>query len=996
MRRLFLSLIITLGAFAAPNLWAEGDLRPNASNEKVGKSLTTQGRFKDLKTYLENIIGATLTIDGTDTTAVMSSSVKPTSSKGDVYFVEVNDFWKGNQTTGTNIYQTINKGVNKIEKVDPDKKQTTSTGDFYPYQAENTNKFFFIARRDSYYSSYSNYPFNFSRWYDEWSYVDTSNGTPGYDDLTECYSKLADGAPFFAPHKCDNSLEINHYITLNDPNSDKPTKYSFTAYLYIPKTVDTDYSTVYEYTEDGTFYIYPRSNYPDGASRVSYATSYYIKNSDGTYSKISNSTYADNKNYYTTKPVEGYTPKYTVPVYTRTNKKIYNDVPYVFFYRIKLGKIDEASSIKSTLNPPATTPSESDMKCHYTVDLDWGTSFDRFRSQLTATSYDTMKEHFIIQRSYDKTNWKTIGIKDLEGNKVKNNVADYTKGTSNAADYKVFTDNTLPDFNETTKKIGYTVYYRIVSEVRKSDDTVMSTTTSNDIQVDIPGTTPFKLTLEAGNTSDYNSGTMKGEEYTEGKNKFVNTLTAAKAVSETVVTLAEGVRLDLVRTTYDNAGKETKEVIKSSTCSSTTTLDDLIAAIGTKEDEVTTDAGEKYDAQYQLVLTYTDNTTTESNIVKIVNSKVSNISVAVHRSGTPDAATCAETELFRNEVKFKPQMSAVPGAGYYIYCNGEKVLTLEDKTNNKDFKGDNGTTYTIAEDGTITVTLYAEHAPIAKGETGTGTSTDFHYAVVHFDPIVNGHSNTYGSEAKASSYSGAKDELVVTFSTTSTSQLGIHYDLVFIRPVVTWTLNKDADDLKNLIRYDIYMKMEQAEFEKNNKPSSGRESKPDLANWENNFGKYLKRGEVQKGKELSFSDEIFYARLKQNSGTWVNPIADEEIRPISYYVKAIYREDKDVEQKLVAKNVAEKNSDVYVVKASAGGTFTAVDDIAAEGVSVVASNGVITVTGAIGTIVVYSATGQTVATAQGDGGVTTIDASNLNGVYIVKANNMKPTKILIK
>ena len=163
-----------------------------------------------------------------------------------------------------------------------------------------------------------------------------------------------------------------------------------------------------------------------------------------------------------------------------------------------------------------------------------------------------------------------------------------------------------------------------------------------------------------------------------------------------------------------------------------------------------------------------------------------------------------------------------------------------------------------------------------------------------------------------------------------------------------------------------------------------------------NFGKYIYRGSVDPSNELSFSEDIYYARLKQNSGNWVNPIANEEIRPISYYVKAIYREDKDVEQKLVAKNVAEKNSDVYVVKASAGGTFTAIDDVAAEGFSVEANDGLITVTGAIGTIVVYSATGQAVATAQGDGGVTTIDASNLNGVYIVKANNMKPTKILIK
>ncbi|MGM9836182.1 MAG: hypothetical protein ACI30L_05490 [Muribaculaceae bacterium] len=632
------------------------------------------------------------------------------------------------------------------------------------------------------------------------------------------------------------------------------------------------------------------------------------------------------------------------------------------------------------------------MKCYYTVDLNWGTSFDRFVAQLPNTTYENMQEHFIIKRSFDKTNWEIIDTKDLKGNKVKNNVAGYSKGTSDAADYKTFTDNTLPDFNETTKKIGYTVYYQIISEVQKEDGTVMSTTTSNDITVNIPGTTPFKLTLEAGNTSTYTPGSMNGENYTEGSNTFANTLTAGKTAYDKEVKLAEGVTLELVRTTYDKDGNAKRETIKSSTCTATTTLDQLIAGIGTVPDEVTTEAGEKYDAQYQLVLTYNDKTTTESNIVKIVNSKVSNTSVSVHRSGTPDADTCADKELFRNEVKFKPQMSAVPGAGYYVYCNGEKVLTLNDNTNSKDFTGDNGTKYTVDADGYITMTFFAEHLPIAVGETGetSETTTSFHYAVAHFDKP----GNTYGSAAAASEYSGAKEELVVTFN-KPTSQLGSHYDLVFIRPKLTWKLNKDADDVKTPIRYDIYMKMKPAQFEEDGETSSGRTS--NVTAWEGeNFGKYFYRGSVYPSAGLTFSDEIFYARLKQNSGNWVNPIADEEIRPISYYVKAIYREDADVEQNVVAKNVAEKNSDVYVVDVSEGSTFTAVDDIAAEGVSVVASNGVITVTGVSGTIVVCSTTGQTVATAQGDGGETTIDASNLSGVYIVKGINMIPTKILIK
>ncbi|MGM9823668.1 MAG: hypothetical protein ACI30Q_04775, partial [Muribaculaceae bacterium] len=419
------------------------------------------------------------------------------------------------------------------------------------------------------------------------------------------------------------------------------------------------------------------------------------------------------------------------------------------------------------------------MKCYYTVDLNWGTSFDRFVAQLPNTTYENMQEHFIIQRSDDKTNWKTIGIKDLEGNKVKNNVADYTKGTSNAADYKVFTDNTLPDFNETTKKIGYTVYYRIVSEVQKSDGTVMSTTNSNVITVNIPGTTPFKLTLEAGGTSKYTPGTMDVDNYNEGSNHFVNTLTAGRSLTSTGdPTLGTESVLNLVCTTFDAEGNKSEEVIAFASCATygTSSLDALINAIGKVKDDVTTAAGEKYDAQYQLVLELGDGKRVESNIVKIVNSKVSNASFSVHRSGTPDKGTCAKDELFRNKVKFKPQMSEVPGAGYYIYCNGEKVLTLNDNTNSKDFTGDNDTKYTVDADGYISMTFFAEHAPIAEGETGEAeANVGFHYAVAHFDAA----GNTYGSAAKASDYHGAKDELVVTFNST-TSQLGSHYDLVFI------------------------------------------------------------------------------------------------------------------------------------------------------------------------------------------------------------------------
>lgn len=993
MRKLFLSLIITLGALSAPNAWADLDTGG-----------TTLDATKAGKAKLQQIMTSICSATGTGTDATIKTSVSKTDAgyvePGTVFFVDMNSHWIGTYENYS-VYKEINEGVKDVIQVKDKSKQTTKTGTFYTHEASNANKFFFIVRRSERRTGNSVYNNTAFSWYNEWSYV--KNTSDGYAELQSSLNELNDGAPFFSPHDCGTSLENNHYITLNEKDDYTSSGYYFTAYLYIPKYVNTS-SSATTVTEDNGVINETPSTYYITTSSGSFFESYtavtdapdnlWIKE-NGEYVRLNQSSYAtsSDKKYYTTSRL--YYNYETVDVYksgTTTITVPANNVPYVFFYRIKLGDIgsaDEAAvtdNIVSTLTPPETTSSETNMKCDYKVNLDWGTSFDRFRSKLAATSYDTMKEHFIIQRSFDKTDWVEIGTLDVSSN-------DGDKERMKYESYKTFTDANLPDFNETTKKIGYTVYYRIVSEVQKADGTVMSTTTSNDITVDIPGNTPFKLTLEAGNTSTYTPGSMNGENYTEGSNTFANTLTAAKSVYEGTVNLAEGVKLELVRTTYDKDGKATTEAIKSSTCTATTTLDNLIAAIDKVKDEVTTEAGEKYDAQYQLVLTYNDGTTTESNIVKIVNSKVSNTSVSVHRSGTPDVTTCAKTELFRNTVKFKPQMSAVTGAGYYVYCNGELVLTLNDNTNNTDFTGSNGTKYTVDDDGFITMTFFAEHAPIAVGETGetSETTTSFHYAVAHFDAS----DNTYGSAAEASVYSGAKDELVVMFNNPSATLIKSYY-YVIMRPVVTWKLNKSEwDDVASPIRYEVYLKQEQAEFEKtDNDAYKGLDSSVDTNEFP--FGEYKLRTTIEKDSQgnlsTSFADDIYYARKNQYAGSWVNPIAAEEIRPISYYVRAIYKEEYNETER----NKAEKNSDVYEVTVTPGGIFTDIEGVSAEGVSVEANDGVITVAGASGTIVVYSATGQAVATAQGDGGVTTIDASNLNGVYIVKANNMKPTKILIK
>ncbi len=951
MRKLFLSLIITLGAFAAPNLWADGYLREG------GKSLVDQKRESELNAWLTNICGASSTSPGCTITGKPSDPITT-----GVYFVGINHYWVG-VNSNHDPYTQINEGVNKIEQI-PEKGmlktgEGSGYGTFYTYEAKNANKFFFIVKRSSKKTDNTNTSCAF-QWYDEWSYVE--NTSNGYDKLTSCIAKLKNGKPFFAPHNCGTSLNTNHYISLNSPEADETDSingYDFTAFLYIPNNAPTSGNATKTSVGTGEYEYKEKTIYVSDWGRNT--GTFYVKNSDGTYTE-------QEFKYFTTSWSGG--TETTVYERSEITVQAYTNAPYVFFYTVDLsGKRSDKKTVTG-------------YDCPYDAILDWTTAFDKWKKETPLTKYNGMIEHYILERSYDQIYWETVnGVNDVVGD----NITDGTK--------KTFTDTELKDFDATTAKIGYTVYYRLTSVIQKDDNgkTVeMARRTAEDIVIiNIPGTSPFSLTLKDKTKSEYVPGSVdESGEYTDGKNIFTNTIISAETEEHDAVTLKAGAKLELVRTD----AKGSKTVSEFTVTDATMSLSDLAKQIGTNgvfTESFKTAPGDAIDATYQLRLTIPETSEVVlSNIVNIVGSKVSNTSVSVHRSGTPDAETCATTELFRNEVTFKPANTGI-GTGYCIYCNGKKVLTLRDGGSLKFTAEETGKEYVEAADGTLSVTLFEKNTPIAVGESGETSETpaSFHYAVVHYDEL-----GTYGSAAEASVYSGAKEELVVTFnSTTSTSKLGKQYDLVFIRPQITWQLNKDADDVKTPIRYDIYMKMERAQFEEAGDPSSGRTS--NVTGWEGaNFGKYIYRGSVNPSEGLSFSDDIYYARYKQNSGTWVNPIADYEIRPISYYVKAIYYgEDEGV-----AQNVAEKNSDVYVVNAAEGGTFTAVDDIAAEGVSVVASNGVITVTGVSGTIVVCSTTGQTVATAQGDGGETTIDASNLSGVYIVKGINMIPTKILIK
>lgn len=949
---------------------AEGTLRPG------GKTLTEKERTADLQSYLKNICGA----KSTGSSATINGT--PNNNVGDVYFVGINHYWVGSlQNNSYNSYDQINKGVDKIEKVKDESKQTTSSGTFYTYEAKNANKFFFIVRRASKKTKDYNLAF---KWYDEWSYVENTSG--GYGQLTPCYDQLKDGAPFFAPHNCDTSLDTNHYITLNDKEDDTPEGikgYNFTAFLYVPtgasnqSSFESTGTGEYKYVKSQTVYVYKRGNSPStglfgSADKVSSASgNWYVKNADGTFSQFSSKS-SDNYYSYTTSPDSRYDYQ-KVEIYTRSEVKAYKNAPYVFFYTVGLQG-----------NRSAKKAISSEFDCPYDAELNWSTAFDKYKTQVPNTKYDGMKEHYILERSYDKINWETVeGINDVNGNSVSESTG------------KKFTDTGLKDFDETTKKIGYTVYYRLTSVVQKADGTEMARRMAPEIvTIMIPGSSPFSITLEEGDMSEYVHGTMGANGYVDGKNKFTHTLICAETAEHDEVLLTAGAKLELVRT--DNENPAGVAISTFTVTDASMTLAALAKKMGTDGrvvENFETAPGESKDAQYQLRLTVGSDVIL-SNLVDIVGSKVANTTAIMHRSGTPDAATCADVELFVNEIKFKPANTGVD-TYYRIYNNGELVMTLTDN-GNLTFSDENDVVYKEDAAGMLTITHKCESAPIAVGETQEeATGVNFNYAVAHYDKNTG---KSYGSAAKAAAYEGSLTELVVNLAQPNKGEthVGYSYNYAFIRPILNWSHIKAAyDDVKEPIGYQIWRKVELADFEKN---GAAQTVAPEMAGGTDgknitsdpDLGNYKLVATVAKDV-TTYNDDFYYARRPQSTGNWVNPLSADELRPTSYYIKAIFSEDETV-----AQNVREKNSGAVKLNLAEGSIFTAIDDVQAEGVSVVAANGVITVTGVVGAITVYGANGQVVAMAEGDGTTTEIDASSLNGVYVVKANNMQPTKILIK
>ena len=905
MKKSFLTLVAALVLFNA-NVFA-GSLRTG------GKTLVESGRTTELASWLKDICGAT----GSGTSYTITTT--PNNNVGDVYFVGINNYWVGNISGKYSVYDQVNRGVTLIDKVQDDSKQKTSTGTFYTYQAKNANKFFFIVRARKAKSGQAwNDDMAFA-YYNEYSYVDEKSASNiGYGDLTAKWNNLKDGEPFPAPHDCDTSLETNHYITLNDKEDDEAPLHNFTAFLYVPNTTTS-------YVKGDIYYVVSGKRWE--ANKISdIKEDLYCIDEDGDYVSFKKE-YKD-KRYYTTKPWGNY-------VAVQTYKK--KAVPYVFFYNVTMAE--------ATLQANGNTGNA----CNYNVALNWSTVFDKYAENEVqkATQYDTMKEHYVLERSYNMTKWEEVSpasLKEVSGNDVRS-----TAG-------KTFIDTELKDFDETTKVIGYTVYYRVRSQVMKSDiNAKMAETQSNIVTVNIPGTAPFSLTLLSGGTSKYDPTANNKA----GANTFRNSLVAAETAAHAAVTLAEGAELSLIRVDESNPQGVAVKTVKVTDAN--ISLAELVAQIannaetGAYTEEFTTKAGESKDATYQLVLKVPAGNDFEehySNKATIANAKVNALAVVAHRSGTPDENKSDIDETFHNEVEFTPANTGI-GTGYYIYRNGEQIADLVDNGNGTFSLRNTTEEIALNSEGKLVYTDLVDNAPIAIGETGNGNDVaSWGYSVAHYDDSK----NTYGSASAPVTYTGAQNELVVNTNGSIAAALIPSNGTIYVSTKVNWAAKNYYSDTQAQ-SYSVYRRIKGEETEY----------------------KLMKTVYDPTTTEVEVID--IYEREAGKTGK----LAINEVKTYDFYVT------------MNTTNNELKNSQVYTPTISAGAIFTGIDEVEMAEIDVTVANGIVTVNGVEGKIAIYSINGQEVAMAEGDGSTTEIDVTSLEkGVYVVKADNMKSTKILIK
>ena len=303
MKKLFIPLLITMTGLAVNSALAQSTA--TITQPEVSGFVTVDGQTgteldaTTTNSYLEDICGL-FKVNGAWQYKNASGKYVAPKTAGDVFFVEVNDYWIGlNKTAGFDFETQIKKGVKQITAVDANSSKKTSTGTFYTHPATDVNKFFFIVRKSDGSSPKSKNIENSFKlafgWYDEWSYVTQTSvsGSKGYDALEPTWKKLMDGTPFPSPHNCDTSLETNHYVALDGKHPLDSEGHDFTAYLYIPNECKngsepketTEQVGTGKYESNGkTYYIYENSVYGTASDTKELTNVYTLV--DGEYKTI--------------------------------------------------------------------------------------------------------------------------------------------------------------------------------------------------------------------------------------------------------------------------------------------------------------------------------------------------------------------------------------------------------------------------------------------------------------------------------------------------------------------------------------------------------------------------------------------------------------------------------------------------------------------------------------------------------------------------------------
>ena len=211
--------------------------------------------------YMKHYFGYKPTTEGgIDYDNVKTNLITPDSvSNGEVLLVEVNPYWRGaymyptdkdtnnykKTAVGASLWQEVKYGVKAVHKVGA--PTNTANGYIYSYTGK-LGRFYFAKKRKTASEYWNNTDGNYyrllGRWYDEWSFLPTNEGDDwGWATFASknWYNDFVNGAVWYAPHNCFNSLDKNHFASfIADGDEDNSEGYDATVLFYISDYWDSN------------------------------------------------------------------------------------------------------------------------------------------------------------------------------------------------------------------------------------------------------------------------------------------------------------------------------------------------------------------------------------------------------------------------------------------------------------------------------------------------------------------------------------------------------------------------------------------------------------------------------------------------------------------------------------------------------------------------------------------------------------------------------------